>query len=265
MEIKLPAARILHVDLDEKNTKVWDRSKTWWAPWVPFDIDLEKKARLAALDSVKQQAHRYGDSAGGASERAEPNSRLAAAARIRPGQLRPDPKLGLLYSRCGLITLLLHTFDSVAVIGRVTAWNTKSWADRPVQHYNPILTRRNQMRKIVVFASLLAGPGIATIEPCLLADNPAFNQDPRTLRIKKFFETNGCPLSKLSAEFVEKPMPMRWTGGCCPASPLSNPAAVSTTKTTMYSAGIPATRGSNRCAQASTSRHDPWQINALPA
>lgn len=60
------------------------------------------------------------------------------------------------------------------------------------------------MRKIVVFASLIAGPGIATIEPCLFADNPAFNQDSRTLRIKKFFETNGCPLSKLSAEFVKE-------------------------------------------------------------
>lgn len=56
VEIKLPAAQILHVDLDEKNTKVWDRSKTWWAPWVPYDIDLEKKARLAALDSVRQEA-----------------------------------------------------------------------------------------------------------------------------------------------------------------------------------------------------------------
>ena len=60
VEIKLPAARILHVDLDEKNTKVWDRSKTWWAPWVPYDIDLEKKARLAALDSVQQEAIEMG-------------------------------------------------------------------------------------------------------------------------------------------------------------------------------------------------------------
>ena len=60
VEIKLPAATILHVDLDEKNTKVWDRSKTWWAPWVPFDIDLEKKARLAALDSVRQEAIEMG-------------------------------------------------------------------------------------------------------------------------------------------------------------------------------------------------------------
>jgi hypothetical protein len=56
VEMKLPSARILHVDLDEKNTKVWDRSKTWWAPWVPYDIDLEKKARLAALDSVREEA-----------------------------------------------------------------------------------------------------------------------------------------------------------------------------------------------------------------
>lgn len=60
VEIQLPAARILHVDLDEKNTKVWDRSKTWWAPWVPYDIDLEKKARLAALDSVRQEALEMG-------------------------------------------------------------------------------------------------------------------------------------------------------------------------------------------------------------
>jgi len=60
------------------------------------------------------------------------------------------------------------------------------------------------MRKIVVFASLLAAPGVTAIEPCLLADNPAFNQDPRQIRIKKFFERNGCPLSKLSADFVHE-------------------------------------------------------------
>jgi Protein of unknown function (DUF4230) len=56
VEIQLPPSRILHVEFDEKNTKVWDRTKTWWTPWVPYDIDLEKKARLAALDSVKQEA-----------------------------------------------------------------------------------------------------------------------------------------------------------------------------------------------------------------
>lgn len=56
VDIRLPAARILHLEIDEKNTRVWDRSKTWWTPWVPYDIDLEKKARLAALDAVKQEA-----------------------------------------------------------------------------------------------------------------------------------------------------------------------------------------------------------------
>ena len=56
VEIKLPSSKILHVEFDEKNTKVWDRTKTWWTPWVPYDIDLEKKARLAALDSVRQEA-----------------------------------------------------------------------------------------------------------------------------------------------------------------------------------------------------------------
>ena len=60
------------------------------------------------------------------------------------------------------------------------------------------------MRKIVVFASLLAAPAVTAIEPCLLADNPALNQDPRQVRIKKFFEKNGCPLSRLSAEFVRE-------------------------------------------------------------
>lgn len=56
VEIKLPRAKILHTDLDEKNTRVWDRSKTWWTPWVPYDMDLEKKARIAALSSVEKEA-----------------------------------------------------------------------------------------------------------------------------------------------------------------------------------------------------------------
>ena len=54
--IGLPPARILHVYLDEKKTQVWDRTKTWWTPWVPYSKDLEQRARLAAMDSVKQEA-----------------------------------------------------------------------------------------------------------------------------------------------------------------------------------------------------------------
>src|SRR5262249_4527362 len=42
--IRLPAARILHVSVDEKQTKVWDRQKSWWAPWIPYSLDLEQRA-----------------------------------------------------------------------------------------------------------------------------------------------------------------------------------------------------------------------------
>jgi len=46
--------------LDEKQTRVWDRQITWWTPWVPFNPDLERQARLAALDSVRQTAVEMG-------------------------------------------------------------------------------------------------------------------------------------------------------------------------------------------------------------
>lgn len=54
--IKLPAPKVMHIYLDEKETKVWDRSKTWWTPWVPFNPDLERKARLTAIESVQADA-----------------------------------------------------------------------------------------------------------------------------------------------------------------------------------------------------------------
>lgn len=54
--VTLPPARILHSFLDEKGTKVWDRQITWWTPWVPYDPDLEHKARLQALDDVNKAA-----------------------------------------------------------------------------------------------------------------------------------------------------------------------------------------------------------------
>ena len=56
VEIKLPRAKILYINFDEKNTRVWDRSKTWWTPWVPYDLDLEKKARVAAMSSIEKEA-----------------------------------------------------------------------------------------------------------------------------------------------------------------------------------------------------------------
>lgn len=54
--VRMPAAKILNVAVDEKETKVWDRQKTWWTPWVPYSLDLEQKARVAGLGAVKQSA-----------------------------------------------------------------------------------------------------------------------------------------------------------------------------------------------------------------
>ena len=58
--MKLPAAKLLNVFLDEKETKVWDRRITWWTPWVSYDPDLEHKARLQALDEVRRAALQMG-------------------------------------------------------------------------------------------------------------------------------------------------------------------------------------------------------------
>ena len=54
--IRMPDAKILNVAVDEKQTKVWDRTKTWWTPWVPYSIDLEQRARVEGLESVKKAA-----------------------------------------------------------------------------------------------------------------------------------------------------------------------------------------------------------------
>jgi hypothetical protein len=58
--IRLPPAQILHVLVDEKQTKVWDRQKTWWAPWIPYSLDLEQRARLAGLEQARQAALEMG-------------------------------------------------------------------------------------------------------------------------------------------------------------------------------------------------------------
>ncbi len=58
--IKLPPPKVMHVFPNEKETKVWDRAKTWWTPWVTTDKDLEKKARLTALEAVQAAALEMG-------------------------------------------------------------------------------------------------------------------------------------------------------------------------------------------------------------
>jgi hypothetical protein len=54
--VRLPPPQVLNVAIDEKNTKVWDRSKTWWAPWIPYSLDLEQRARLEGVEAVRQAA-----------------------------------------------------------------------------------------------------------------------------------------------------------------------------------------------------------------
>lgn len=54
--ISLPEPRVLHVVLDEEETRVWDRQITWWTPWVPFSQDLERQARLAAVADIQKTA-----------------------------------------------------------------------------------------------------------------------------------------------------------------------------------------------------------------
>lgn len=58
--IRLPAPHILDVSIDDKETKVWDRSISWWAVWVSPNPDLEQSARRVALESVHQAALQMG-------------------------------------------------------------------------------------------------------------------------------------------------------------------------------------------------------------
>ena len=60
VKIALPQARIFHIVIDDKETKVWDRQITWWTPWVSPNPDLERQARIAATKSVEQAALEMG-------------------------------------------------------------------------------------------------------------------------------------------------------------------------------------------------------------
>jgi hypothetical protein len=60
VKVRLPPARILSVSIDEKQTKVWDRQKTWWTPWVPFSTDLEQRARMQGIEAARAAALEMG-------------------------------------------------------------------------------------------------------------------------------------------------------------------------------------------------------------
>lgn len=70
--VALPAARLFNSFLDEEQTKVWDRHITWWTPWVPYDPDLEHKARLQAINEVREAALKMG-----ILEQAEKNAKVS--------------------------------------------------------------------------------------------------------------------------------------------------------------------------------------------
>lgn len=58
--IRIPAPEILSVAIDEKATRVWDRQKTWWTPWIPYSPDLEGRARREGLISARNAAIEMG-------------------------------------------------------------------------------------------------------------------------------------------------------------------------------------------------------------
>jgi hypothetical protein len=60
VRVRVPAAKILSVSVDEKETKVWDRQKTWWTPWVPFSRDLEQRARIEGIEAARAAAVEMG-------------------------------------------------------------------------------------------------------------------------------------------------------------------------------------------------------------
>jgi Protein of unknown function (DUF4230) len=58
--VRLPPARILYVNIDDKQTKVWDRQVTWWTPWVAPNLDLERQARQKASEEIESAAREMG-------------------------------------------------------------------------------------------------------------------------------------------------------------------------------------------------------------
>jgi hypothetical protein len=58
--VTLPAPKIVHIVIDDRQTKVWDRRITWWTPWVPFNPDLERQARLTARNEIEKAALEMG-------------------------------------------------------------------------------------------------------------------------------------------------------------------------------------------------------------
>jgi hypothetical protein len=59
-QIRLPEPRILNIAIDDEHTKVWDRRITWWTPWIAYNPDLERQARLKAREQIERTALEMG-------------------------------------------------------------------------------------------------------------------------------------------------------------------------------------------------------------
>jgi len=56
----LPPETISSVVIDDTQTRIWDRSVTWWTPWVAYNQDLERQARLVAKADCEKAAIEMG-------------------------------------------------------------------------------------------------------------------------------------------------------------------------------------------------------------
>jgi hypothetical protein len=88
--VALPEPKILHLYLDEKNTKIWDRKVTWWTPWVPFNPALETRARQEALKQIEATALEMGILEDARRSAQDTASRLVRAAGAREVVFKPQ-------------------------------------------------------------------------------------------------------------------------------------------------------------------------------
>lgn len=60
LAVSLPRPTISSVVIDDNQTRIWDRTVTWWTPWVSYNQDLERQARLIAKADCEKAALEMG-------------------------------------------------------------------------------------------------------------------------------------------------------------------------------------------------------------
>ena len=70
--------------IDDTQTRVWDREITWWTPWVPYNQDLERQARLKARETIEHAAIE-----GGILKQARQNAETAIRGLLETLGLKP--------------------------------------------------------------------------------------------------------------------------------------------------------------------------------